>query len=47
MFLEIYVNPIGAVVDPVEASMPYDKFGQMAGVTTHAGIVSSVVSVRK
>jgi hypothetical protein len=47
MFFVIFANPIGAVVDPVEASVPSDTFGQMAGVTTHAEIVSSVVSVRK
>lgn len=45
-FFVIVANPPGAVVAPVEVSVPTDVLGQIEGVTTHAGTVSSVVSVR-
>ena len=46
-FFVIVANPPGAVVATVEASVPSVVFGQIAGVTTHAGRLSSSVSVTK
>ena len=47
MFLVIFANPAGETGVPVEVNVPTEVFGQIFGVTKHAGIVISVVSVRK
>ena len=46
-FFVIVANPSGAVVAPVEVSVPNIVLAQIPGVTTHAGMVSSVVSEMK
>jgi hypothetical protein len=47
VFFVIVANPAGAVVAPVEVSVPTVVFGHMEEVTTHAGSLSSIVSVIK